>query len=211
LKVTIEGPRLMDKLLHGADISTNSEGIISIDEGEWESVGEKKAAQRSYFDLSGYNKPSLTTFFQGIDFQYASPPTTDSSRMALFDMITTEYLTNEELDTVFSANIKSAPGFTMSTLNMEQIVYARLRAYAWPGIPDPGSLSVPLHNVDLWGTCNATTADKLHITRVVVFGSALKSAMIPDVNVVVTAIIGKEKTLPYLMRQKRSFELSTRT
>jgi len=150
--MTIEGPRLMDKILHGADISTNSEGVISIDEGEWVGIGEKKAAQRSYFDLSGYNKPSLTTFFQGIDFQYANAPTTDSGRLALVDMITTEYLTNDELDTVFSANIKSAPGFTVSTLNMEQVVYARLRGYAWPGIPDPGSLSVPLHNVELFSS-----------------------------------------------------------
>lgn len=209
--MTIEGPRLMDKTLTGAQISTNESGIISIDEGTWQVLDVKMAVQRSYFDLSGYNKPSLTTFFQGIDFQYAAPPTSDDGRIQIHDFITTEYLTGSELSTVFNADIKSGPGYSASTLNMEQVIYARNRTYSWPGIPDPGSLSIPIHGIDLWGTCNATTADKLHITRVLVFGSFSKSAMVPDVNVVVTAIIGKEKTLPYLMRQKRSFELSTRT
>jgi len=33
---------------------------------------------------------------------------------------------------------------------------------------------------------------------------------VSDTNVVLVAIISKEKDLPYMMRQKRSYELSTR-
>lgn len=209
--MTIEGPRLMDKTLTGAVISTDESGIITVEDGEWNGFTTKMAVQRSYFDLSGYNKPSLTTFFQGIDFQYAAFPTSTDVNTQVYDFITTEFLSDTELTTVFNATIKSGPGFAVSTLNMEQIIYARRRSYSWPGVADPGSINIPLHSVDLYGTCNATTADKLHITRVLVFGTAGKEAMVPDVNVVVTAIIGKEKELPYLMRQKRSFELSTRS
>jgi len=207
--MTIEGPRLMDKTLHGVSLSTDGSGLITIDEGEWDILAPHYAVQRSYFDLSGYTKPGLTTFFQGVDFQYAATPVSNESRLHVYDFISTEFLTDTELLQSLGATIKSGPGFSASTLNMEQVVYARLRTYSWPGIPDPASQSIPLHGVDLWGTCNATTADKLHITRVVGFRSNSKLAIIADTNVVVTAIIAKEKELPYLMRQKRSYELST--
>jgi hypothetical protein len=208
--MTLKGPRLLAKTLHGVSLSTNESGLITIDEGEWDILGPYKAVQRSYFDLSGYNKPGLTTFFQGVDFQYASTPVSNESRLHVYDFITTEYLSDAELLAVLGATIKSGPGFSASTLNMEQVIYARLRTYSWPGLPDLDSQSIPLHGIDLWGTCNATTADKLHITRAVVFRTASKTAIIADVNVVVTAIIGKEKDLVYMMRQKRSYELSTR-
>jgi len=208
--MTIEGPRMMDKTLHGAYLTTNESGIVTIADGEWIMLVPYYAVQRSYFDLSGYTKPSLTTFFQGVDFQYAAPPQSDDGHIQVYDFITTEFLSDAELINSLTANISSGPGFSPSTLNMEQIIYARRRSYAWPGIlPAPGDPSIPIHAVDLWGTCNATTADKLHITRVCVFGDGGKFANIPDVNVVVTAIIAKEKELPYLMRQKRSYELST--
>lgn len=208
--MTIEGPRVMDKTLHGVSLSTDESGLITIDEGEWDILGPYKAVQRSYFDLSGYNKPALTTFIQGVEFQYASTPVSNESRLHVYDFITTEYLSDAELLQTLGATIKSGPGFSASTLNMEQVVYARLRTYSWPGMPDPTSQSIPLHGVDLWGTCAASTADKLHITRVVAFRSELKLAIIADVNVVLVAVISKEKTLPYMMRQKRSYELSTR-
>ena len=213
--MTLEGPRMLDKTLHGVKVSTG-ESLVTLLEGNWDILGlHRMAIQRSYFDLSGYNKPGLTIFFQGIDFQYADSPTSDlvaPSRLHLYDFISTEYLSDAELTTTLNADIKSGPGFSASTLNMEQVIYARDRTYSWPGAPEPQSLSIPLHSTNLWGTCNATTADKLHITRVVTFTGLVPSAntMIPDVNVVVTAIIGKEKKLPYMMRQKRSYELSTR-
>lgn len=214
--MTLEGPRMLDKTLHGVRISTDPSGIVTLVEGNWDVLDlQRMAIQRSYFDLSGYNKPGLTIFFQGIDFQYADSPTSDliaPSRLHVYDFITTEYLSDDELTTTLHADIKSGPGFSASTLNMEQVIYGRDRTYSWPGAPDPGSLSIPLHSANLWGTCNATTADKLHITRAVVFSGEVPSAdtMVPDVNVVITAIIGKEKRLPYMMRQKRSYELSTR-
>lgn len=207
--MTLEGPRVLDKTLQGADVSTDGSGIISIDEGNWENIGVKTAAQRSYFDLSGYNKTELTTFFQGIEFQYCDSPTSDDSRFSIYDFITTEFLSDTEIMNTLHATIKSGPGFHASTLNQEQIIYARHRKYSWPGVPDPGSLSIPLHSIDTWGTCVATTADKLHITRVLVFATNGKSAVVSDVNVVIAAIIAKEKELPFLMRQKRSYELAT--
>ena len=67
-----------------------------------------------------------------------------------------------------------------------------------------------------FGTCAATTADKVHLTRVVyvVTGAAGviepgKKIHIPPSNYVSAIIVAKEKELPFLMRQKRSYELAT--
>jgi len=205
---SLEGPRMMDKLMGGGDFSVDPSDIVTVLEGPWEVLDAKKVVQRTYFDLSGYNRPALTTFFQGIDFQYAGPPKTTDTSIQVYDFITTEYLNDAELIQSIGGNIRSGPGFDNSTLNMEQVIYARARQYtAVLAQPDP--LAIALASSDLWGTCAASTADKLHVTRVFVFGSGPAVAQVANVNVVIVAIIAKEKDLPYLMRQKRSYELST--
>ena len=60
----------------------------------------------------------------------------------------------------------------------------------------------------MWGTCNASTGDKIYITRIVDTSGADTLLQIPDVNVVLVAVIAKEKELPYLMRASRSYESS---
>jgi hypothetical protein len=67
-----------------------------------------------------------------------------------------------------------------------------------------------LHSVNVWGTCSAVTSDKLHITRIVLTSTTPDSTTyVSDTNVVVTIIVAQEKELPFLMRQKRSYELAT--
>jgi len=197
----------MDKLLGGGSFLVDPLGVVTIVEGPWEFLDTKKVVQRSFFDLSGYTRPSLTTFFQGVDFQYAGPPKTDDSSIQIYDLITTEYLTDAELIKSIGGDIRSGPGFSDSTLNMEQVIYGRARQYT-SVLAQPDPLAIPQTHVDLWGTCAASNADKLHITRVFVFGSGPHLAQIANCNVVITAIVAKEKELPYLMRLKRSFELA---
>lgn len=207
--MSMEGPRLLDKLMGGGSFTTDPEGVVTIVEGPWEALDTKKVVQRTFFDLAGYNRPALTTFFQGIDFQYGGPPKTDDVSIQIYDMVTTEYLSDAELIQSIGGNIRSGPGFSDSTLNMEQVIYARARQYTSVlNAPDP--LAIPLTHVDTWGTCSASNADRLHVTRVFVFGSYPTLAQIPNCNVVITAIIGKEKELPYMMRLKRSYELAQR-
>ena len=70
--MTLEGPRVFDQSLQGLTCETDDTGIIVNRSGAgWLALTDYVAVQRDYFDLSGYNMDSLTTFFQGVDMQYA--------------------------------------------------------------------------------------------------------------------------------------------
>lgn len=213
--MTIEGPRVLAKRLQGITCETDSVGTIVNRTGDgWLALTTYCAVQRSYFDLSGYNLDDLTTFFQDVVMQYAGPPYTNEPKvMEVLEFITTEYLSDAELIATLApasavAGKFSGPGYSPSTMNMDQIVFARRRTYVTNSTYEDPLLPTNT-SVDIWGTCAAATSDKLHITRVLVGGSNSKDFNVPDVNVVVTAIIAKEKELPFLMRQKRSYELAT--
>ena len=213
--MTLEGPRVFDKSLQGLTCSTDSTGVIVNRTGAgWLALTPFVAVQRDYFDLSGYNMDSLTTFFQGVDMQYAGPPyTSEPLVLEVIEYITTEYLDDAELIATLAPALAitgkfSGSGFFPSTLNQSQIVYARRRTYNTTTLNNDPALPA-LTSVDVWGTCSAATSDKLHITRVMVAGTVSTNYNVPDVNVVVAAVIAQEDELPFLMRQKRSYELAT--
>jgi len=207
---------VFDKILSGVSCQTDGEyGVMEnfgLSQG-WGPVGTHIAVQRSYFDLSGYNRDKLTTFIQGTEFQYAGPPTSTDTHMMCIDLITTEYIEDVEIigtyGTGVAPGVLTATGFPESTLNMEQVIYGSRRTYKTNLAAGAALDFLPLFNVDTWGTGNAITSDKLHITRILVGFTINKLYHIPPVNVVVIAIVAKEPTLPFLMRQKRSYELST--
>jgi len=201
----------MDKIFQGVNFDTDDStgALVDIVGSGWQALGAAfMAVQRSYFDLSGFNRESLTTFIQGVEIQEAGPLASTDTLTQVMELITTEYLSDSELSAVFGAAVTSAPGFPSSTVNQEQIIYGRRRVYT--NYSTQLATTIPqLHSTHLWGTCSAATSDKVHITRVVMANSINKTFNIPDVNVVLVAIISKEKDLPYLMRQKRSYELAT--
>jgi len=210
--MTLEGPRVLAKNLTGVSCQTDgSTGLMEDFSGQgWEGIGIVVAAQRTYFDLSGYNRDSLTTFIQGVDFQYAGPPTTQDTLMFVIDLITTERLSNAEIMQTYGnftiPGVFTATGFPESTLNQEQVIYGRRRTYSQDSTL--GATDLPsLVSTDLWGTCSAATSDKLHITRLLIGANISKLYNVPPVNVVVAAIIAEEKELAFLARQKRSYEI----
>lgn len=209
--MTIEGPRVLDKVLPGCIINTDPSGLIlNVVGGNWQAVNGITGivVQRDYFDNSGYGVADLTMFVQGVEMQYPGPITGDDTAVDVVELITTERISDEEIVATFSPPGLKGTGFTTSTLNMEQVIYARRRLYV---LNDTITPVIPrLHSTDLWGTCNASTGDKIYITRIVNMSSFNTTAYIHDVNVVLVAIIAKEKELPYLMRAKRSYESSTR-
>ncbi len=210
--MTLEGPRVLAKNLTGVSCQTDGDtGFMENFNGQgWEPVGTFIGVQRTYFDLSGYNRDSLTTFIQGVDFQYAGPPTTSDTFMMVIDLITTERISNAEIIQTYAApaapGILTGTGFPESALNQEQVIYARRRAYSQDSTL--GATDLPtLVSTDLWGTCSAATSDKIHITRILIGATINKLYNIPPVNVVVAAIIAEEKELAFLARQKRSYEI----
>jgi hypothetical protein len=200
----------MAKVLTGTAISNDGSAEISTASGQWTIVaGHTNAAvQRSYFDLSGYNMKSLTTFVQGVEFQDPGPLAGNDNYNELIEVLSTEYLNDAEIVAFLGGTGFSGPGYSLSTNNMDQIIYARRRTYVLNSTITP--IIPSLHHTALWGTANAVTSDKVHITRVLTTSTVDSVTFVSDTNVVMVAIISKEKDLPYLMRQKRSYELSTR-
>jgi len=213
--MTIEGPRVLDKVLSGCVIATDESGLIaSAVGGNWRAVVgiDGIAVQRDYFDNSGYAVKDLTMFVQAVEMQYPGPVSGTDTAMAVLEIVSTELITDEEIVATMSilpgGSAFNGVGFSRSTLNQEQIIYARRRLYILNSTTSP--IIPSLFSSDVWGTCNASTGDKIFITRIVNMNSFGTFAHIPDVNVVLAAVIGKEKELSYLMRQKRSYESSVR-
>ena len=200
----------MDKTLVGTVSVMDGSGLISSLTGSGWSVIPglpNWAVQRDYFDLSGYQLEDLSVFFQGIEMQEPLPVLGDGQSPSIIEIISTEYISDAEI-LATTAVPMSGPGFSTSTNNMEQIVYGRRRIY-YQKAPLTTPVIPFLHSVNTWGTCAATTADKLHITRILHSTSSDATTYVPDVNVVVAIIVAQEETLPFLMRQKRSYELAT--
>lgn len=209
--MTIEGPRLLDKTLLGTlAVMDDSTEIQTLTGSGWSVVPglPDTAVQREYFDLSGYSLEDLTVFFQGVDLQEPLCLTGNDAAPSIIEIISTEFITDAEILATQSSQPISAPGFSVSTNNMEQIIYGRRRIYY---LKQPPTVPVIpfLQSTHMWGTCAASTADKLHITRILVCTTALSATTVPDVNVVVAVVVDKEATLPFIMRQKRSYELAT--
>jgi len=209
--MTIEGPRVLDKVLPGCLIETSgSAEISSVTGGNWRPVVGIGGivVQRDYFDNSGYGVGDLTMFVQGVEMQYAGPIDGTDTAIVVLEYITTELITDEEIVATLAILPGGSPfngsGFSRSTMNQEQVIYARRRTYRLNQNLQPAS--PVLFTTDMWGTCNASTGDKIYITRIANMYSGGTNAFIPDVNVVLVAVIAKEKELPYLMRASRSYE-----
>lgn len=211
--MTLEGPRLLAKTMAGAIITAEGEEpsvTNTIDGNNWHKLNNRSFVNRTYYDLSGYTRSDLTTFFQNVSVQEEHAPT-GSMQSWIIDLITTEYVDD---DTITNALFENAllhgdlPGFPESTMSQEQVIYGRTRTFltstTWGTIGEFGRTQ--------WGTCAAATADKLHITRIVYTDAAVPPAVslsIPPANYVTGILVAEEKELAFLMRQKRSFELAT--
>ena len=214
--MSIEGPGILDKPLDGVDISMGTPAAFpaSIDGNDWEIInntGTPAYATRSYYDTSGYNIKQLTSFFQGVDIQEAWGPR-GTSEFFLVDLITTHRMTQQQIidaHIFFGAPEGDLPGFPRSTFDMSQVIYGRTRQF----LPPATNIQASQYSTATWGTCAASSGDKIYLTRIVyldgtpVTGAAADSVInIPPCDYVTAIIVAEEKDLQYIMRQKRSFE-----
>jgi hypothetical protein len=210
----MEGPRVLDKVLDATDIDMGSVAPFpaTINGNNWEildNAGNPTFVNRSYYDLSGYNRKSLTAFFQAIDIQEGwGPRGTDD--FFVVDLITTEYLDSQTLvdANIYTTHDGDLPGFPRSHYDMAQVIYGRTREYT----ASTAQVIANQYSESRFGTCSATTADKVHLTRVVYLDTAVApdaKIHIPPCDYVAAILVAEEKELPFLMRQKRSYELAT--
>jgi len=208
--MTLEGPRVLAKVLTGTTVTNDGSALITSVTGQWDQVaGSNNAAvQRTYSDLSGYNMDQLTTFVQAVDIQDPGPLAGDDAANEILEIISTEFITDAEIVAFLAGPGFSGPGYSLSTNNMDQVIYGRRRTY-YLHVPPTTPVIPFLHSAHLWGTASAITSDKLHLTRILLTTTINSVTHVSDTNVVVSIIVAQEKELPFLMRQKRSYELAT--
>lgn len=173
----------------------------------------------TYVDTSGYNMDELTIMFDSIG-QLGGGRTSLSflpnTRILFVDLVTTQSLglNPADWDTICEAIRLSNiyPGSPNSEFDFEHIQYGRVREFL------PVTQGTTLSDVyaaisdDQFGSLSATTADKLHCYRFVILtgflpGENAPTFYIPETRFVMNTNIVKEDDIPYLYRQKRSFEL----
>jgi len=212
--MSIEGPRLMTMGLDHLDIqygASPAPPVPPTSNGDgWQALSHGTFANRTYYDMSGLASKKLTSFFQGIDIQEAFGPRGNVS-FSVMDMLTTEYVTDETILAayLYTTGDGDPPGFPRSHYNMSQVIYGRCRTF---GV-NTTSIETQVFQSTTWGACSATAGEKVYLTRVVfAYPTALEPSEVgyaihlPSCDYVSSLIVGKEEDLPYLMRQKRSYE-----
>jgi len=209
--MTLEGPRILDKPLPGVTITIQPDTPhYTMEHGPWDALSNTCFVRRDYFDLSGYTLDDLTCFIQAVDVQEGFTAHGNVGYAWIVDLITTEFVDDASILAMVGNFTGDAPGFPESTYDMSQVSYGRCRTFKGQTIA-----SVPIATLYQTGTTNfgtnqATTGHKLYITRVLAFtGLATEFISVPPSNFVVAAVVAKEKELPYMMRQKRSYEIAT--
>jgi len=185
-------------------------------------------SSETYFDLSGYNRDDLTTFPSSISVQESgSFRIVEDTASVRTGAIVLDMITEERFDVSGAAHLKfydivtnmwnneTAPGFNLGPLEFQQIIYGRMRMFGHDNTvwtTTQGNLT--LLNETQFGSGSPTTASKLWCTRIVIpLGQFTVTPatfiIVPASRYVMSATIGKEADLTFLMRQKRSYELGT--
>lgn len=171
-----------------------------------------------YLDTSGYTRDQLTTMPRAIYTQQAGRvnlTNPGNTRLVVFDMVLTERLTNiAQFVGEFTATNAMIPGFPTSTYDWTQVMYGRYRQYT--GINQAGAITDVLGLVqdDAFGSLEPTTADKLWIYKIAIVigvpaaGGFVATLLLPPSRIIADVDIMKEEELEFMMRQKRSYELS---
>lgn len=204
------------KQLGATSVGLNfSSGTDAFSKNGWNVLwnGFPYAVNRTYIDLAGWSKQSLTTFTQGIDIQTANMPRAGGSgilEVSCLDIITTRQLTDVEINDWGLSSFGDPPGFLENTVDLMEVIYGERTTYA---VNDSisglaGEVYVILDR-DTFGSGNPTAMDKLHWTRVYwMNGSGTDELiMLPAANLVVQAMTVEEKDLVWMERLRRSYVL----
>jgi hypothetical protein len=176
----------------------------------------------SYFDTSGYTRDELTTMFDNIFIQEAGRwqlTNAGNVRVQVFDLVMTTRFNDgsdvkmDQFVLEFQGGNYGVPGFNQSLYDWSQVQYGRYREYlATTQGTDTTDVLAPV-NDQQFGSLESTTADKLWTYKLVFLTGWFPNETghdlrIPNTRQVVQANIVSEPDLTFLMRQKRSYELT---
>tara|TARA_Y100000401_G_scaffold13014_1_gene8879 strand:+ start:201 stop:899 length:699 start_codon:yes stop_codon:yes gene_type:complete len=175
----------------------------------------------TYIDTSGYTRDELTIMFESIGQLEAGRTqftNQSSARLHVVDLVLTQAISEDEEQQIMTEmrNSNIFPGSFLSALpyDWEMVQYGRFREYLATTVAT-GAQDVYAPVADnQFGSLEPTTADKLHVYRFVMLvgwtpaDNTTYTIRIPSSRMVTNTDIVKETDLSFMMRQKRSFELS---
>tara|TARA_R100000951_G_scaffold81425_1_gene69122 strand:+ start:284 stop:931 length:648 start_codon:yes stop_codon:yes gene_type:complete len=177
----------------------------------WEPVGIAGAngiCAETYFDLSAYELDDLTLVPQLMQLQDGLPYFSEQTEsLEVYDVISQERLNPDDFILYsLGGDYPSSPG---STEDWSQILMCNTRFFAPTNDFQYATLYLPATQGS-FGSSEPTAVQKLWVYRIVlVRGGAEGSYLsVPATRFVLGAEIIQEDDLPYMMRLKRSYELS---
>lgn len=193
----------------GADeIIINPAGEQSSGEG-WEVVqpftnSVLYCAWRGYIDLAGYSKDDLTFFTQAVDIQHGPIDITSVTVLntTIVDLVTTRRIPDEDIGLyVGFLDVGPLPG---AQFDLQEVIYGEWESKVPYSTDFPTLRTI---SADSFGSGNASAADRLHITRIVLPSSAVDGAgvYLAGTNFIIGGTTGKEKDLVYIERLRRSY------
>lgn len=170
----------------------------------------------TYFDTSAYQNDSLTIMPMAVNmqeagrYQFTNP---GNQRMLVLNIVTVERITDIGLFTSLFINHNTMVGFPNSDIDFTQVIYGRFREF----IPvsqgsTVGDVLAPASDQQ-FGSLEPTTASKLW-TYCIVYNIGLPdpptfgTMRYPSSRIIIDIDVVKEDDIPFLMRQKRSYELA---
>lgn len=195
---------------------SNYQGVRTADgwagDKMWQPVGVAGAngiCAETYFDLSAYELDDLTLVPQLIQLQDGLPYFSDlTESLEVYDVVSQERLDPD--DFILYSLGGDYPGSPGSKEDWKQILMCNTRFMTPQGDFQFATLMLPATQGS-FGSSEPTAVQKLWLYRIIlVRGGAEGSTLYaPATRFVLGADIIQEEDLPYMMRLKRSYELST--
>jgi len=183
----------------------------------WKSLtGLPVLYNETYLDLSGYELDDLTLIPMDVKVQDPGVYLYNGVGhvFCVYDIISQERLTEADIDTLGEnnrTNRQMGPGMPEGPLDRAQIVYGLYRFFT-NNTTQTGMTNLMLNSRTVrFGSGQPTAVQKLWCYRIVIFADSPVNndqLVIPAATFVLNAQIIQEDELEYMMRLKRSYELS---
>ena len=165
----------------------------------------------NYFDLSGYELDDLTLVPEFLQLQDGLPyfAGTNVTTLRVFDIVSQERI--NPLDIYLDLVTGGFPGSTNNPYDWSQILMCNFRYFLPQTDFTDANLMLPATSGS-FGSSEPTAVQKLWTYRIVITGGLLADGDVlnlPATRFVLGGEVIKEGDLEYMMRLKRSYELST--
>jgi len=193
-------------------LETSKLGVSWVADNNWEqAAGKDVLFYEAYIDTSGYTREGLTVFPMGATLQDPGRYTSDNAAvpMQVVDIVSQVRLDPSLVYDWIVAN--NMPGMNGTDVDFIQILWGQYRTLLGQASFQGAATEFLTASAGLFGSGSPSTASKLYCYRFVILPGSTEgdSVSIPASRFVLSTIIAQEDELPFLMRQKRSYELAT--